>query len=257
MKITFEGGSDHSFRSQLEREVATEMDCLGIAWRYEVAVTLPGNTSIAYLPDFTIDVDASHLGVPGWIECKPQQMLYTLRDITGVTRRAGEYFKADVTVDGFTAADLLAREQTELAKPKRLAELSGQPVLVIGGVQGTNSLSVLLTETGAVFSRTNPFVNQRGVAKANEQARRAVETAERMALWQKERDERTARETALRTGIVTFCVRDLTGMAVRFASACVGCREQGVDGAIYRVPYTDGSERWERVCVPCRSKAGA
>lgn len=150
MKITFDGGTDHAFRSALERAVAAELDRLGVSWSYEVAVSLPTGR-VNYLPDFTINVDASHFGLPRWVECKPQQQIYTLRDVTGVTRRAGEYFKADVTVEGLTAAHLVDYDLQELAKPKRLAELSGEPVLVVGGVQGTSSLSALLTEDGVVF----------------------------------------------------------------------------------------------------------
>lgn len=257
MRITFDGSSDDTFRSHLERQVAGELTRLGVSWRYEVAVSLPGRSFIPYLPDFTIDVDAAHLGIPTWVECKPQQMLYTLRDVTGVTRRAGEYFKADVTVEGITAADFVAQDQAELAKPKRLAELSGQPVLVVGGVQGTNSLSVLLTESSAVFSRTNPFVNQRGVQRAQEQARRAAESEARMAVWEKQRQEREARDQTMRDQIVAFAVRNLDGMLPRFASPCLGCRTHGTEGQVYRVPYSDGVERWERICLRCCAKAGA
>lgn len=259
MRITFEGGSDHSFRSQLERDVAAELDRLNIAWRYEVSVTLPDGRSIAYLPDFTIDADINNLGLPRWIECKPQQMLYELRDLTGVTRRAGEYFKADVTVDGFTAADIIDRDQHELAKPKRLAELTGESVLVIGGVQGTSSLSILLTETGATFSRSHPFVNQRGAQKAKERAERdaryEAEAAKRLAEYQRERDEKFAREQEQRASNVRHMVEHLSPIAPKFTSACHGCRMTGADGGVYRVPYNDGTERWERVCALCQARA--
>lgn len=259
MRITFDGSGDSAYRSQLEREVAAELDRLDVAYSYELAVTLPDRPRIPYLPDFTIEADASHLGLPRWIECKPQQMLYTLRDVTGVTRRAGEYFKTDVNVEGLKAQDLMVREMEELAKPKRLAELSGDDVLLVGGVQGTSTLSVLLTPTGAVFSRSHVFVNQRGHERALAKAAREERWRQDAEVRQREYQERVKHEMEQRAGLrlvnAQHFVTRLSPQTPRFASSCYLCEQPGTDGGIYKARYSTGLERWERLCASCESIA--
>jgi len=258
MKLTFDGGGDHGYRSDLERRVAEEMTALGVTWRYEVPVRLPGVLDLRYLPDFVIDEAKPDLLLPAWVECKPMQMLYTLRDVLGVTRRVGEYFKDDVSVEGLTSTDLHDRDLGELAKPKRLAELSGLDVLLVGAVQGTNSLSALLTPTGCVLSRQHPLVNQRGLQRQAERdekhARWERESRERMAAYETERAAKARSESAGRAEVVASWVANLAGATPRFASSCYGCGSTGIDGYIYRVAYMNGTEGWQRVCRPCRAR---
>lgn len=257
MRFTFDGGGEHGFRSDLERKVSEELTRLEVRWRYEVPVQLPGGIQVMYLPDFVIDEAKPDLALPAWVECKPMQMLYNLRDTLGVTRKVGEYFKDDVTVDGLSSADLHDRDLAELAKPKRLAELTGLDILLVGSVQATTSLSVLLTASGCVLSRRHPFVNQRGVARQRERdekrAQWAVDRDRLIAEWESERQKRVTQETELRAAHVRQSVRNITGIGPRYSSSCYLCRRNGTDGLIYRVPFTNGTEGWQRVCATCRA----
>lgn len=262
MKITFQGGDeDNVYRSRLEREVAQEMTRLGIAWSYEMKVELPGGRTVPYLPDFTLFDAPDELEMTVWVECKPQQMLYQLRDATGVTRRAGEYFKADVIVEGITSADLMDMGLDELAKPKRLAELSRFPLLVVGGVGGTNKLSVCMHHDQIVFSRSHPFVNQRGVELRAERENRAEERRQEAERWRAEYErkerERQEGQGAIRSQNVRNIIQRFTGVAPRFASRCHGCLTHGEDGKVYRVRFDDRTERWERICEACEASARA
>lgn len=259
MRITFDGGDDHDFRSNLERDVARELDAHGVQWRYEVAVTLPDGRPVRrYLPDFTIDEAIHELQLPAWVECKPQQMLYELRDALGVTRRAGEYFQTDVHVEGVDGATMRSRGFDELWKPKALAELTGLAVLIVGGVQGTNKLTVEMRPDEIVFSRTHPFANWRGYLRAIERERAQIEHERRMAEWRRQDAERAAkmaRERADRATRLTDFVRRTvaahTRYTPRFASTCIRCDAYGDTGGLYRVRLSDLHERWVRICPAC------
>ena len=85
-----------TFRSHLEVLVAQELDEHGVNWDYERFVTLPNGPQVRYLPDFTINSANPALQLPQWVEAKPQQFLYDLRDLLGVTRRNGERFSGEI-----------------------------------------------------------------------------------------------------------------------------------------------------------------
>lgn len=254
MRITFDGSSDGTFRSRLEREVSEELTRLQVTFAYERPVELAGGQRVHYLPDFTIDAAPDHLELPLWVECKPQQMLYAVRDALGVTRRAGEYFKTDVTVEDVKATDLLRMEFAELAKPKILAELTGESVLVLGAVQGTSSLSLLMEPDGIRFSRSHPVVNQRGVQKAQEREERDERYRAQAAQWQREWQERQAKALEERKTTIRQIVTLYPSQPPRFFSSCFGCGQVGQDGLIYRV-LVSGNTRWVRVCDVCRFDA--
>jgi hypothetical protein len=258
VKITFEGHADEHFRSALERRVADELDRLSVPYTYELAVTLPNFGPVPYLPDFTIEVDSSHLDLPRWVECKPQAMLYTLRDVTGVTRRAGEYFETDVTVEGVTAGHLVELDLKELAKPKRLAELSGDEVLVIGDVGRTKSLTALLTPDTIMFSRHNRFVNQRGVELTEQRAQREAAWRERAEIERQRYEQARAQAEAEREKNLWVALRAVLSTGVqafpRYASSCAGCQQVGDNGMIYKVRLGT-TERWIRICPACKMRA--
>lgn len=259
MKITFEGVAPHGFRSQLERDVAAELDRHAVEWRYEVRVILPGGVQPMYLPDFTIDAAPDALRLPAWVECKPQQMLYDLRDTLGVTRRAGEYFEDDVTVEGVDAAAMRAYDIAELWKPKRLAELSGEDILVVGGVARTRTLTATMRPDGVVFSRSHPFANWPGHQKRIEQERQrrywAEESQRQREQWEAQQQARELAAQAERRRSVAAIVAHFKPIEPRFASGCHGCGRHGSDGGVYRPTFNDGAERWVRICPSCEAAA--
>lgn len=169
-----------SYRSALEARVGDELRSLGLIVEFEKRTDF----AVYYLPDFTItgafenDTCAAHYaetmdayearGGLGrtfkWVEAKPQDFLYTVRDDLGVKRKVGEYFKGAVNWP-CTSDDFLRKHRKveqafrELWKPKKLAEKSGENVLVVGRVGGTQSLTILMTPTAAIFERNHPIAN--------------------------------------------------------------------------------------------------
>jgi hypothetical protein len=242
-----------AFRSHLEVLVAQELDHHGVSWDYERPVSLPSQLPLPYLPDFTIDSASEALELPRWIEVKPQQFLYDLRDLLGVTRRHGDRFSGEVIRGEVTAKDLREMLLQELWKPKRLAELTGESVLVIGTVGGTSSLSVEMCVDSIRFSRSHPFVNWLGVQKAKERERKRLqweaEAAERQRLWQ-ERQQLQC-QVAARQLQETLRFRHLG--PTRWARACFGCSAfvQAGSGSLRKVLFTDGSHQWRVLCSNC------
>ena len=260
MRITYDSRESDGFRSLLERKVADELDTQGVQWRYEVPVSVPDGRRIPYLPDFVIDEARDELMLPTLVECKPQQMLYDMRDALGVTRRAGEYFVDDVHVEGVTPQKLRDAGLVELAKPKALAQVTGQDVLIVGAVGGTRTLTATMSADAITFSRSHPFVNWRGVVQARERERRYAEERERWeaisrdnairsAAMEQSRGERLTRAREAAARVMATHKR----LAPRFASPCNVCGEDRSDnGGLYRV-QTEYSERWIRICATCET----
>lgn len=263
MRITFDGGSEAGgFRSALERKVADELDRHGVAWRYEVPIDTPDGRRMSYLPDFTIDDSRDELQLPAWVECKPQQMLYDLRDALGVTRRAGEFFSTDVHVEGVTPRNLRDMGLAELAKPKTLADATGLGVLVIGTVSGTRTMSALMLPGRITFSRSHPFVNWPGVMAARRREQERLAAQERFATWRRDL-ERAQRDAELARAERLAKARSAAAQIIhthrrytpQFASTCNVCAaNHGRDGGLYRV-QTQFNERWIRVCPLCEASS--
>jgi hypothetical protein len=242
-----------AFRSHLEVLVAQELDHHGVSWDYERPVSLPSQLPLPYLPDFTIDSASKALELPRWIEVKPQQFLYDLRDLLGVTRRHGDRFSGEVVREEVTAKDLREMLLQELWKPKRLAELTGESVLVIGTVGGTSSLSVEMCVGSIRFSRSHPFVNWLGVQKAKERERKRLqweaEAAERQRLWREQQEKEC--QADIRRLQETLRFRHLG--PTRWARACFGCKifVPAGSGSLRKVLFTDGSHQWRVLCFNC------
>jgi hypothetical protein len=176
------------FRSSLEHKVALELDAHGASWGYEVPVVFADGTSPYYLPDFTIYEAPSEVRLPRWIEVKPMDFLYDLRDTLGITRRYGPRFSG-IATDTATAEQVKALE-SETWKAKMLAEATDEPVLVVGGVGGDSRLSVTMRRYSIDFQRDHPFVNWVG------HTRRQEREAQR-AQWAADRDERERQAASL------------------------------------------------------------
>jgi hypothetical protein len=262
--IRFDGEDESSrFRSRLENEIAGELDSLDIHYAYELPwVREFDGYSPRYLPDFTIEPSerTAELEIPRFIEGKPQQFIYDLRDTLGVTRRAGERFIIPVRVENADHRRIKDIGIEELWKPKLLAEVSGEAVLVCGRVGGTSALSVEMRPTEILFSRSHPFVNQVGLRQRLEREENqrywAAETkrrdAERAAEAAKRATEMAAQRTALRASIIAGTIRSVEP---KFASRCSGCGSYGEDGRARLCATTDGGQAWFRLCVKCERGA--
>jgi hypothetical protein len=242
-----------AFRSHLEVLVAQELDEHGVNWDYERPVVLPKRPPLPYLPDFTINTASAALELPRWVEAKPQQFLYDLRDILGITRRHGDRFSGEVVREEITAKDLRDMLVQELWKPKRLAELTGESVLVVGTVGGTSCLSVEMCVNSIRFSPQHPFVNWLGVQKAKERERKRLqweaEAAERQRLWHEQQEQQ--RRAAARQLQETLRFKHLG--PTKWNRACFGCGAfvQAGAGSLRKVLFTDGNHEWRVLCSSC------
>lgn len=276
MRIEWQGSHRaDGFRSALEGQVASELDHLGVTYLYEEPWTRESDGyRPRYLPDFTVEAASTALDLPRWIEVKPMQQLYDLRDVTGFTRRVGEHFTGSPEYAGITALDLRDRFGVpELWKPKMLAEVAAAEigselwphrpaVLCIGKVGGTASLSIEMRADSIVFCRSHPLVNQVGVKRRVERERQRKEAE---ILWQRreaERQERLHQFEAERKARQQQRKRDVAavlafpdGAAPRFASPCYGCDRTTDRGTRHHVEYSDGSKRWTVVCHECAESA--
>jgi hypothetical protein len=256
------------FRSHLERQVAAELDAQAVDYSYESTEGLPGLDQLRYLPDFKINRARAELHLPEWVECKPQEFLYDLRDVLGITRSHGERFKTPIPLTNCTAQTLLAMGEriAELAKPKRLAEITGKSVLVVGKVGATESMSIQMHADQILFSRSQPFVNWLGVQKAREREAQRLEFERRNEEWRKRNEAELAQsafqrqQAAANQDKVMLAIRQSPSRGPnRFSGFCCDCKSHVLPGYgdLRRVAYSDGSLRSHILCLQCRCKAQA
>lgn len=254
------------FRSALEEKVAQELDRLEVEWAYERQVVLPDGSSPYYLPDFTIlDVPSSgiDLQLPKWVEAKPMQFLYDVRDMSGVTRRYSDKFTDDVPVRGVDSA-VLRGWGSELWKQKMLAEVTGEPVLVVGCVGAVSSLSILCTDRELVMSRRHPFVNQVGVERERQRAERDEQRQIEQRKWQHHREqlqrqaderqrERDQADATHRHRLMEYIKRQPKSRRNGYDQSCQNCAAvvQAQHGWLYSVPLTNSTNRWVVICGAC------
>jgi len=241
------------FRSKLEARVAQEMNSLGVSWDYERRVRLPGGGFIPYLPDFSILASPPELKLPSWVECKPQEFLYELRGAMGIDRAYGDKFKNSIAVPGVDSNSLLGLGFKELSKPKRLAELSGECVLVVGRVGACESLSVKMSAEKIIFSRSHPFVNQVGVEKAKEREKRFKEAQERADSC---RLQETASRQVLRIRnrlIVAKIINQNAHGRNKYPGSCSGCKVHfdAGKGFLFHACVDSPSKHFYLVCEDC------
>lgn len=238
------------FRSHLEVLVSKELDAHGVDWEYERPIYGRNNLQLPYLPDFTINSADQSLRLPMFIEVKPQDFLYLLRDLLGVTRSHGDRFAGEVVCKDVTAKDLQNMLVQELWKPKRLAEMTGESILVVGTVGAVSSLSIEMCADSIKFSRQHPFVNSVGIERAKERERKRqqweAESMERQALWRQE--QKLNQQIKINE---TLRFRHLG--ATKWDRYCFGCRDfvQAGSGSLRKVQFTDGSHEWRVLCSNC------
>lgn len=223
---------DTLFRSALEAKVAQQLDKLGVNWAYEQ----PVDGTTGYLPDFTITEAPEHLHLPRWVEVKPAELLYAVRDHLGHPERFEGTQTSTLDSTGMRDAQL-----TEVWKPKRLAEITGKAVLVVSAINRNRTLSILLLSDRIELSRAHPAVNHRQVLLDRERD-------EREAQWRAEADQRQAARDAehrqWQQQVVAY-VRT-NGRAARFDGWCQICRQQRQAAALLIFQDTEG--RWAAIC---------
>jgi len=231
------------FRSSLEQRVANELTALAVEWEYEKYPQMPSGQRINYLPDFFISSAKPELRLPRWIECKPQDFLYRLRVFCEIDRRFGEYFENPIAVEDCDHTLLAINGFTELSKPKKLAEWLNEPVLVIGAVGGTKTLSLEMRPSEIVFERFHPFVNQAGVKKAQEKIEREKRYEAQRLQYQQEQRLR-------RSNLLSYALQGKKCGVNKRPSTCCGC-DTWLPAGHGSLRLNEG--RWFVVCHQCRS----
>ena len=238
---------EHVMRSKLEVNMAMTLTEFGVAWDYE----RPTGQDLHYLPDFTILNTPNHLGLgtggAEWVEVKPQEMLYALRDHCKVEELfpIGEQRVVDIT-----AFDLGQAGVEELWKPKRLAELTGRQVLMCATANRSHTLSVIATETSLVFDRNHPFVCAKGHARRVERARQRQAWREQYERERAQRDAVDAARAADRLKALRHIATEWRESKARYAGRCEACRGEFLAEhlTLMRGPMP---QQWAPLCGPC------
>ncbi len=219
------------FRSGLEARVAEALDDFGALWLYEE----PSGYPVNYLPDFTIIQATTDLELPQWVEVKPADLLYAIRD----RARLDERFEEPVRLD-LTSSDLSRSGFGEAAKPKALAEASGQSVLVVSALNRHRTIAAIMAPDHMVLTRSHPAVCWKQVLKDADRERERIR-------WEAEAEqrrlEREAEDLDRRRQIVEYARAN--GRPARFGGACWICHE--MKPADDLIVFHNG-ERWGGTC---------
>lgn len=254
------------FRSHLELAVAKELSALDVFWDYEVCpwcirkvrpVESPPRRCactggpVNYLPDFRILIADAELDLPQWVEVKPAELLYAVRDALGLPEDlGGEACAVATTSDQWSKSDV-----AEIHKPLALAERTGKSVLVVSAINRHRTLSVLCGPGGMTLSKWHPAVNWKG-------HQRRVEQEANRRRWEAERVERerewAAKEAQLqqqRQDTAAYMRRLAAmgpGMPARYDGLCYVCStsQTAENLLLHRV-----QDRWIGVCRPCAASA--
>lgn len=223
---------DILFRSALEAKVAEQLDHLGVTWQYETPVA-----GIQwYLPDFTVLDAPEHLEMPRWVEVKPAELLYAVRDHLGLVERFEGIHKSDID-----AAQMHEAQLSEVWKPKRLAEVTSEDVLVVSAINRNRLLSILMLPDRVELSRSHPAVCHRQVLIDRE---REQEDARRQAEYERRQAERAEEDRRQRQNLIDY-VR-ANGRPARWAGWCVLCSQNQPAGVLLIFQYDNG--RWGALC---------
>jgi hypothetical protein len=210
---------DISFKSTSEVNVAIALNDLGIGWVYEK----PLEEDIRYRPDFTIHTASKDFQCPKWIEVKPRELIYAARDYFNVPERFDDDIRVPATLEDFQSIN----PDMELCKPKYLAELSKQSVLVVYQINKHRSLSIEMRPDCAIFSRSHPLVNWKRVVIEREKEIRRQEWQRQYRQQEIERVNRQREEAAAdqeRAAQVARRFSELDHRPARFSGSCCVCR---------------------------------
>lgn len=225
------------FRSMIEAKVAKELDGLGVRWEYEA----PVQGVNWYLPDFTIIDAPEELQLPRWVEVKPGDLIYNLRDYVGCPERAPEGDH-----DGYTHTSAITAKQVhdipieEIWKPKRLAEWTGEPLLVVSAINRDRTIGAVMHPDHVELGWSHPAVNWRRIVKQREaEARWEAQRRE----WEKLQAQREAEAAELRAELVRLA--RLRGRSSRYDGWCKICQTENPAQNLMAFRYED---RWITVC---------
>lgn len=254
------------FRSHLELAVAKELSALDVFWDYEACpwclrtvrpVESPPRRCpctggpVNYLPDFRILIADAALGLPQWVEVKPAELLYAVRDAVGLPEDLGGEEHAVVT----TSERWSKSDVAEIHKPLALAENTGKSVLVVSAINRHRTLSVLCVRGGMILSKWHPAVNWKGhqhrVAQEENRRRWATEHAEREQRWAAEEAKRQTNRREAAAYMRRLAAME-TGRPARYDGLCYVCstHREADELLLYRV-----QDRWVGVCRPCVTSA--
>lgn len=236
--------------TRIERQTHDELTRLGVQFTFD----LPSHRhpGVYYQPDFKIIAAPPELKLPAFVETKPQEFLYEFFQDIGGPRMYGERFtgKRYHKITAQWMLDYGGQVMQEFAKPKQLAEQYNVQVLIIGSVNATSRLSILMTAEHAVFDREHPFVCQEGVRKKEE---RKLKEADYRAKWETERLVREQQQAEyLRQQQALIPVYKRLATASRrtndWDNRCCCCGEStpAGTGSLFR-----HDERWLVVCPNC------
>lgn len=235
------------FRSASEARVAEQLDTLGVQWKYEVpaheALTWmqaphanPPEPIDWYLPDFTILDAPEYLELPLWVEVKPAELLYALRDHVGCSERFEGIHRADISARTMHDAQL-----TEIWKPALLAERTQRDVLVVSAINRNRTLSLLMRGEWIELTRSHPAVNHRQLLAEQEREERWQRQQQE---WERQRVERQAETNKQATQIIEYA--KLHGRAARFNGWCQLCHVNQAASAL--VIFRSADDRWVAIC---------
>jgi hypothetical protein len=191
-----------------------------------------------YEPDFTIYRAPEEFEFPAYIEVKPADALYELRDHFGLPERF-------TTVEEFWMTEAMLNEVVdELWKPKRLAEQTGCEVLVTSKVNGNSTLSAILGPETVTLNRLHPGVNWPGhkdrVKRQLDDIYWANKNAERVA---QQRAEEAQRIRHLREFFAAVGLVDAL-----YPGTCWECDQWREPVDLYRAARKTDDGRWALTC---------
>lgn len=221
------------FRSTLEVNVAEQLDRLEVVWLYEEP--LDQAKHIRYLPDFTITLADPELDLPQWVEVKPGGLLYAVRDKARLDEKFEGVHRLAITADNLGQAGF-----DELAKPKALAEATGQSVLAVSAINRFRTLSILLAPDHIELSRSHPTVCRQQVLREQE-----YEAQRRQ--WEIEAEQRRIDregQEAARLAAVLAAAR-ANNRPARYDGWCWHCGQEQIAEMLVIFPAQD---RWGACC---------
>jgi hypothetical protein len=178
------------------------------------------------------------LELPMFIEVKPAELLYALRDHVGCPERFdGTRWSA------IDCGTMYKEGLEEVWKPKALAELYQTDVLITAKLNATSSLSIMAKPTGIELSKSHPAVNRRGVLAQQERERQWAESEARQAAWRAQREA----ELAAQAEVLLTVARRANRRPAGRDDWCRYCRTQQ-PAALLDIFRQPDSPYWDAIC---------
>lgn len=235
----------HRYDSTLEYNVKLGLDRMGLVMGRDFMHHAQVDGVYYYEPDFTIYRAPDEFEFPQYIEVKPAEALYALRDRWNLPERF------DGVEEFWMTQDDVRKVVPELAKPKRLAEETGCEVLVTSKLWGTQTLSATIGPELVTLERRHPGVNWRGHEKRVKRQIDQIYWAKQHAEWKENAAAREAEALAatverLRDVRDFFAAQTLVGAL--FGGKCWQCNRWRDPEHLYRAADKTSDGRWALIC---------